>query len=294
LDEALRDLAHALEARERNTHKLDRITAHINAGLLLDDILELVYQDFQDVIPYNRIGFALIEDDGQTVRARWAKSDQPVLKLTKGYAAPMAGSSLETIIKTGQPRILNDLLDYLKAKPDSKSTVLIVAEGMRSSLTCPLVANGVPVGFIFFSSIEPHVYADVHLDIFSRIADQLAVIVEKGQLVSELTAKKAAIEQQNEELRRLDELKNNFLGIAAHDLRSPIINIQLMADYLQDPTAGLTEAEKETFLNTISQQTSHLLALLNDLLDVSQIEAGQLKLNMESIDLKRFLGEAVE
>ena len=91
LGEALCDLASALESRNREAQKLDQITARINAGLLLDDILENVYHDFRGVIPYNRIGFSLIENDGQTVRARWAKSDQPEIKLTTGLRRAIGG-----------------------------------------------------------------------------------------------------------------------------------------------------------------------------------------------------------
>jgi GAF domain-containing protein len=240
LGEALCDLARALESRNREAQKLDQITARINAGLLLDDILENVYHDFRGIIPYNRIGFSLIENDGQVVRARWAKSDQPEVKLTTGYVAPLEGSSLQTILKTGRPRILNDLAEYLEQKPDSESTRLIVAEGIRSSLTCPLIADGVPVGFMFFSSIQPNAFNEAHVETFSRIASQLSVIVEKGRLVSELSERKAAIERQNKELRRLNDLKNTFLGIAAHDLRNPIGAIQTSIDLLVDPAFGGT------------------------------------------------------
>ncbi len=297
LGQALRGLAHSLETRSRELQKLAEITTRINAGLLLDDILESVYQDFREIIPYNRIGFSLLEEDNQTVRVQscWAKSDQPVVKLTKGYSAPLAGSSLETIINTGQPRIINNLLKYLEKKPDSASTRLIVAEGMRSSLTCPLVANGTPVGFTFFSSIEPGTYADVHVDTFKRIAGQLSVIVEKGRLTSELAAQKAAIEQQNEELHRLNELKNTFLDIAAHDLRGPIGVIQMAAYFLlMDAASQLPKSEVKSFLNDISDQTHYMLALLDDLLDVTQVETGRLKLNLGPVEMNNFLTEAVK
>jgi signal transduction histidine kinase len=294
LGEALCDLASALENRNREAQKLDQITARINAGLLLDDILENVYHDFRGVIPYNRIGFSLIENDGQTVRARWAKSDQPEIKLMKGYAAPLEGSSLQTILTTGRPRILNDLAKYLEQKPDSKSTRLIVAEGIRSSLTCPLIADGVPVGFIFFSSIQPNTYADAHVETFSRIAGQLSVIVEKGRLVSELSEQKAAIERQNEELRRLNDLKNTFLGIAAHDLRNPIGAIQTSVDLLMDPAFGISEADRASLLERIGRYTRHMLTLLNDLLEVTQIESGKLSLNLEPVNLRGFLDETVQ
>jgi signal transduction histidine kinase len=279
--------------RYREVQKLEQITAHINAGLLLDDILENIYQEFCDVIPYNRIGLSLIEDDGLTVRARWAKSDQPVVHIDRGFAQPLAGSSLEAIIRAGRPRILNDLVAYLERKPQSESTRRIVAEGIRSSLTCPLIANGVPIGFIFFSSTQPNAYAEIHVDTFEQIANQLAVIVEKGRLVSEIAAQKAAIEQQNLELRRLNEQKNTFLGIAAHDLRSPIGYIQTASSLLLDPV-GISESQRTTILEDIHRQTHHMLGLLNDLLDVAQIQAGKLVLHPETIALGSFLAEIVQ
>jgi signal transduction histidine kinase/HAMP domain-containing protein len=289
---ALQELAQTLETRYRQMQKLNELTSHINAGLLLDEILEFIYRDFSEVIPYNRIGFSLIEDNGQTVRAYWTKSDRPVL-LIKGYAASLSGSSLEMVVRSGHPRIINDLVDYLARKPASYSTHLIVEEGMRSSLTCPLLSSGIPVGFIFFSSVEPFTYSTSHVELFKKIAGQLSVILEKGRLVSELATQKAAIEQQNEELRRLNELKNTFLGIAAHDLRNPIANIQLITHLLWEEKSDLTEEESEALIIDINKQTSHMLVLLNELLDVTQIEAGKLNLNLKEIDLGLFLAETV-
>ncbi len=296
LGQSLKDLGHSLETHYRELQKLDQITSHINAGLLLDDVLDKVYHNFRAIIPYNRIGFALIQDENNATRieACWARSDQPKVKLVKGYSAPLAGSSLETIMETGEPRIINDLIDYLEQKPTSKSTRLIVEEGMRSSLTCPLIANGIPVGFIFFSSVQPNIYADVHIDIFKRIAGQLSVIVEKGRLVSRLADQKTAIEKQNEELYHLNELKNTFLGIAAHDLRGPIGFIQMIGHLLADPFADLSEEEYQSLVADINQQTGYMLELLNDLLDVSQIEAGKLKLKLEPVLLDELLRGAVK
>ena len=119
LAQAINELSSTLEDRYREFRRISRITDHANAGLLLDEILENVYNDFHDLIPYDRIGLALIDEDGETVRARWAKSNYETVHLQCGYSAPLTGSSLETIIKTGQPRIINDLREYLAAHPDS-------------------------------------------------------------------------------------------------------------------------------------------------------------------------------
>ncbi len=293
LGERLATLAVTLRQRSEEQRRLDHITARINAGLLLDDVLRNLYDDFRTLIPYNRIGLALIEDDGQLVRARWAKSDQSPIKLRRGYSAPLAGSSLETIIATGQPRIINDLEDYLRRKPHSDSTRLIVAEGIRSSLTCPLYADGQPVGFLFFSSIEPHTYDHAHIDLFQRIAAQLAVIVEKGCLVSDLARQKAASDRQNAELQRLNEMKNTFLGIAAHDMRSPLGVIEMAMNFLLDPAMAATEEERQIILGDVKRQVEHMLVLIDGLLDVTQIESGRLELNIEAVDLGGFLAEAV-
>jgi len=294
LGQALQHLAHILETHDREQRWLDQITTQINAGLKLDEILENIYRDFHGLIPYNRIGLSLIEKDGQTVRSEWAKSDQPRIRLAAGYAAPLAGSSLETILQTEQPRIINDLEEYLRQKPRSKSTKLIVQEGMRSSLTCPLIANGVPVGFIFFSSTQPYAYAEAHVGTFQRIAGRLSVIVEKGRLVSELAAQKEAIEQQNQELLRLSEMKNNFLGIATHDLRSPIGTIHMAVTFLRDSYSLLSDQERQTILEDMMKQSSYMLDLLDDLLDVTRIESGKLDLHLELIDLPDFLAESVQ
>ncbi len=135
--------------------------------------------------------------------------------LQRGYAAPLEGSSLQTIIEHGQPRVINDLVEYLREKPGSRSTRLITAEGIRSSLTCPSHRQQRPRRFMYFSSIHPNTYTNVHVETFQKIASQLSVIVEKGRLVSELAEQKTAIERQHEELRRFYALQEEYLQQAA-------------------------------------------------------------------------------
>ncbi len=289
-----RNLSLQLVHRQVELQKLNRIALRINSGLTLEDILEDVYNEFHEIIPYNRIGFSLIEKDGQSVRAHWAHTDQPLVRLEKDYEASLHGSSLEKIIATGRPRILNDLPEYLRLKPGSESTQLVVEEGMRSSLTCPLIVEGKPVGFMFFSSIELNAYAESHVSIFQQIAAQLSILLEKGKLVSELASQKKRIELQNNELTRLNDLKNTFLGIAAHDLRNPLANIQMITDLLSSDDNPLNVNESIELVSDIHRQTEYMLALLSDILDVTQIESGKLELITQEIDSQVFLEEIVE
>lgn len=294
LGEALHTLVSALARRAHEAEQLDRLLWRINAGLLLDEILNSIYDDFRDLIPYDRLGLSLLDADGQTVRSRWSRMDGGTLHLRRGYAAPLAGSSLQTILETGQPRILNDLHEYLAQKPSSESTRLIVAEGLRSSLTCPLIANDKPIGFLFFSSTAPNTYRDLHIQTFQRIADHLAIAVERGRLVSELAAQKRKTERHNRALSQLNDQKDYILSIAAHDLRSPLSLVEMSSAILLDPQLELSADDQAMLLRDMRNQAHHMMALIDDLLDVSLIEQGKLRLHRETLDLCQVLSEAAE
>lgn len=203
LGEAIRELGQVLGAKFEELQKLSEITAKVNAGLVLDEVLGHVYDSFHNVIPYDRIGLSLLENEGRTLRERWVRSRAPEIRIPRGYAAPMHASSLQQIIETGRPRILNDLVAYLRDHPDSDSTRRIVDEGMRSSLTCPLVAMGKEVGFMFFSSMEPHTYENVHVEIFQQIAGQMAAIFEKSNLYEQVIELSQDLTRRNVFIRQI-------------------------------------------------------------------------------------------
>jgi class 3 adenylate cyclase len=184
--ETVRTTLASLELAHTETLLLDGLTQKINAGLELNQILDFVFESFDTLLPYERIGYALIEESSQLVRLRWLRSRSSRIRIPVGYAAPLRPSSLEQIVRSGVPRILNDLTAYLGAHPQSQATRLIVEEGMRSSLTCPLVVNDQPVGFLFFSSTRTHAYQAAHVEKFMRVTWQLSLIVQKGRCHDEV------------------------------------------------------------------------------------------------------------
>jgi adenylate cyclase len=190
LTRILQDLSKVLDERFQELHALLQLTHEINMGLLLDEVLETAYDTLQSVLPYNRLSVALLERDGQVLRARWARADYPELMLRTGYAEVIRGSSLQDIMASGEPRIINDLAGYLEQHPLSYSTGLMVAEGIRSNLTCPLVSMGKPIGFMFFSSRTANSYKNVHVDVFRLIAGHLSVMVEKSNLYQQILREK--------------------------------------------------------------------------------------------------------
>ncbi len=202
LVQELNELADVLERRFRELHRLHEIAAEVNKGLFIEDTLNLIYDTFAEFIPYDRIGCALLCDEGARVRSFWSKSRiQQQERLKEGYSANLVGSSLERILETGEPRIINDLEAYLAEHPQSLSTRLVLQEGVRSSLTCPLLVDDKGIGFLFFSSASKHTYQKLHQEVFVYLARLVSSIIEKAQLYRQVHELNARLEEALAQLK---------------------------------------------------------------------------------------------
>lgn len=110
------------------------------------------------------------------------------------------------------------------------------------------------------------------------------------RLLSDLILKYALAERR---LTELNQLKNKFLGIAAHDLRNPLASISGFAELLLDDDAEPLTDEQREFLEMILNVSREMLTLVNDLLDVSIIESGRLDLTIGEGSLEEVLQERV-
>ncbi|MFC1555719.1 sensor histidine kinase [candidate division KSB1 bacterium] len=95
-------------------------------------------------------------------------------------------------------------------------------------------------------------------------------------------------------LIELNKLKNKFLGIAAHDLRNPLTSIIAFSEIIRDEETGPVNEEQREFLNIINQSANHMLNLVNELLDISVIESGELKIHKQTQSLKDLCEERVK
>ena len=97
----LAKLAIILDSRFSQFSSICDITTDISKGGLLEDVLSRIYDSFQQIIPYDRIGCALLTDDLKQLHSIWAKTNYPSqVQLSVGYTAPLAGSSLELIMNS--------------------------------------------------------------------------------------------------------------------------------------------------------------------------------------------------
>lgn len=132
------------------------------------------------------------------------------------------------------------------------------------------------------------------------IHEQDGQIVTNG-IISEITPRKVAEEQNaalrqaledtNRELQRASQLKSQFLASMSHELRTPLNAIVGFSDLLSEETAGALNEKQRRFVQHVRTGAGHLLRLINDVLDISKIEAGQMELQLEDVDLQDVLPE---
>lgn len=116
---------------------------------------------------------------------------------------------------------------------------------------------------------------------------------ELTKLNNELVNLQRELSKKNVELARLNDLKNQFMGMAAHDMRNPLGIIQNYTEFLMEEISENLSEDHQLFLNTIYRSTDFMLKLIEDLLDYSKIESGKIQLNKETFDLVDFTKENV-
>ncbi|MEA1990839.1 MAG: response regulator [Thermodesulfobacteriota bacterium] len=126
---------------------------------------------------------------------------------------------------------------------------------------------------------------------FSKKLEQ--EVAKKTDLLGERTNLIALLEKANTQLRELDRLKSTFLANMSHELRTPMNSIIGYSDLLIDGVDGPINEEQEKSLNRISNNARHLLQLLNDLLDLSKIEAGKTEIEAKQFNLKELIDSVV-
>ena len=129
----------------------------------------------------------------------------------------------------------------------------------------------------------------VAVDVTQRKRDE----AEKRKFIDKLAASNQELELRNREVERATRLKSKFLASMSHELRTPLNAIVGFSDLLADGIPGELNAKQKRFVNHIKQGSAHLLQLINDILDLSKIEAGQLELRCEDFQLKDALPEVL-
>ena len=258
---------------------IGEINRRVSTGTDYRRVLDFIFDSLESVIPYDRMGIAILSGEGADLRLKleWVKSKIHFSHLDLNYSAPVRGSSLEKLLLSNQPRIINDLINYSQAHPTSESTKLALLDGIRSSLTCPLRAGGRSVGVLFFSSARSNTYRDAHVATFLSLAEELSLIVDHGRL-------RHASEQIVEQ--------SKSLGMLLHDLRSPLGVIQgFVQASFEEPWYQALDAEGKQVFEIILRNSGQMFGLLNELLEVSELNSNADKLLPSEVTLTGFFDE---
>ncbi|BBJ28932.1 HD-GYP domain-containing protein [Athalassotoga saccharophila] len=210
-------------------------------AVTIEDLTRGMYENLKNVLKFNRIAFASVEED-RTV-AFVAFSDSKILKLRSGFSQKIGQNSLSKI-KKDEIRYIKDLEAHLRENPHSESTRLLVEEGMRSSVTIPIFIENSVRGFLFLNSFEKDGFNDVDKESFNQIRDILNIAYQKTILTTKLVTAAAT------SFTELSEKRDEETG--AHIVR--------MATYSRIIAEGLSYQKEyaslidENFLNEIYRQ----------------------------------------
>jgi signal transduction histidine kinase len=114
-----------------------------------------------------------------------------------------------------------------------------------------------------------------------------------AERTSQLEHIAAELEKRNREVERVNRMKTDFLARSSHELRTPLNAIVGYADLLSEQSAGPLAPPYPRFVSNIQEGARHLLDMVNDLLDISRIEAGRIELNLERFDISAALEEVL-
>ncbi|HSB00894.1 MAG TPA: PAS domain S-box protein [Anaerolineales bacterium] len=128
--------------------------------------------------------------------------------------------------------------------------------------------------------------ADYAWDIIDRKQMQVALELERNQLAQRVEERTADLSRANLNLARALRVKDEFLANMSHELRTPLNAILGLSESLGEQIAGPLNEKQQKYITTISESGHHLLSLINDILDLAKIEAGQITLDINKVDIR--------
>lgn len=182
----------------------------------------------------------------------------------------------------GEQVLVEDYPGWKYAVPDA------LARGMKSVIAMPLLVQARPVGALTLSFTTPRRFEAEDLRLLSLLAAQVAPALEAARLHD-------AVLQISSELREASAAKSKFLANMSHELRTPLNAILGFAELLIDEPQGDYEADRrKQFLEQIYKSGKHLLDLINDILDLAKVEAGQMDLRRLAFSLRGVVRSAID
>jgi len=273
---------------------LYQASLQIQEPLRLQERLDRLLQTAQTVLALDRINILLADKEGQELRAVASLGvDEPLDAIRVPIGA--AGGALAEAYRTHQMIIWDGQAPMPEAYRLKPPFDQIAALRSRVFAIVPLVVQGRAIGVLGVDrkhsrrALEPAM-----LELLQLFASQAALAIEHGRLyeAQRLAAiqLEATVEARTRELqatnRRLEEAsrhKSEFLANMSHELRTPLNSVIGFSELLLEQTVGQLNEKQTRFLTNVQNSGKHLVQLINDILDLSKVEAGKVVLHVEPL-----------
>jgi len=308
LSEQTRTLARSSDIEHTFSDVLRSFTASYDRDTILKDLLALLA---------GRHGFLVgaiyqyDEWDGAFAVAAThgtARNLQPRLGLHEGVIGQAVLDRRIVVLDDSEQSVVGSRQSpessvLMPPKGHPQSAVLVVNTGLdlvpaRVTVIVPVYYQDRIMGAMALAhSAAPD---ETTLTFLTQLGQQLGIALQNldqytnlQTLSSQLQSRQAEIEMKNQDLERADQMKSEFLANMSHELRTPLNAIIGFSELLQEQFYGPLNTEQDEYLTNIRTAGEHLLGLINDILDLSKIEAGRMELDLEEVDLPQVLASSI-
>ena len=255
------------------------LTKEISLSRNLDQVFFHIAEGLKRHVPYSRLSIGFRDESLKEVQL--LRIEQPNRMATARW--PQEESAIDWVIAHHRPLIRPDLTAAHRYAEDR----FFFQEGIRSYAVLPVVLKGTVIATLNLKSDRPGAFSENLVHSLLPFANHLAPFIENARLFQELTQKKREAEEAS-------RLKTEFLSNVSHELRTPLNAIIGYTHLLQDEIYGpLLEPQREP-LRSVRRNAASLLSLINNLLDLSKIEAGKIEISLGEFDLEELLREVFE
>jgi signal transduction histidine kinase len=282
----LQSNAQLTEAKSRLERELQRVQLANHRLTLLDEVGRILgrIQDLEVLLPRAlvRVASFMGVDTGLIVLL---SKDAGDVRVVARHGIDEA--TLRTFISAGLPVKVEESREIVIGEEDQegrfvRASKALEREGFSDFLVAPLRVGNEYLGNLYLFCRPPAQFKKTDLIPFASVTTQLAIAIKNVLFTKEL-------KEANEELLHLDQLKSDFLATMSHELRTPLTSVIGYSDMLLSGMTGEVTEKQKGFLSSILNSAETLLNLINDILDLTKIEAGKLELNLEPVELRSVL-----